>query len=260
MNQTAAIILAAGKGTRMNSPDSQNKVASDLAGHPMIWYTLQNLNQAGIRNIYVVVGYAKSSVHQALGDSAIYIEQPEQLGTGHAVNIALPHIPSTSNPILSLYGDDSAFYPPELITKLIVEHKQHQAAISLLTINVTDPTGLGRIIRQHDQVIDIVEEKNATPKERQIKEINTGLYCFDAHFLRTHVDQIQRNPLSQEFYLTDLIPIAYKTQQPIYALKWPDNQVWFGVNTPPQLTEARKRMQVKSSTSPASTLQEPPLS
>lgn len=244
LKQTTAIILAAGKGTRINATKDKNKVTYALGGKPMVSYSVSNLKKSGIQKIYVVVGYAKESVKDIFKDTVSYVEQDKRKGTGHAVKSALKHVSADFNTILVMYGDDSAFYPPKLFKQLVFSHHQKGALVSVLTVEVENPFGLGRIIRQNDKVIGIVEEKNANPEQKEICEINTGLYCFNAAYLRSAINDIQKNPVSGEYYLTDIIEIAHNQDKSINALKWPDSRVWCGVNTPEQLKVAIRRMKI----------------
>lgn len=242
----AAVVLAAGKGSRMKAPPSKNKVVFTLAKRPMISYTVETLRQVGFSKIIVVVGYACESVRQALGDSVTYAVQDNPEGTGHAVKVALPYLPTQCHTLISVYGDDSAFYSPQLIKTLIQEHLASEAAVSLVTLNKTDPTGLGRIIRnQVGDIIAIVEEKDATSEQKKIVEINTGLYCFNKAFIEKALPELKRNPVSGEFYLTDVISYAVKHRYKIHPLTWPSDEIWFGVNTPEQLVEAEMKMKLK---------------
>ncbi|MFC1653927.1 sugar phosphate nucleotidyltransferase [Patescibacteria group bacterium] len=241
----SAIVLAAGKGTRMNS-ENKNKVILELLDKPMICYTIENLKKSGINDIITVVSYAKESVKKALGNEVTYVDQKVPLGTGHAVKAGLKKISNQSSHIISMYGDDSAFYPPKLIEMLIDHHDKSKAAITLLTIKKDDPTGLGRIIRNSDKVTAIVEEKVATKDQKKIKEINTGLYCFNKKFLEENISSISKNKISGEYYLTDIVEIAKNQNEKVEALYWEDDSVWFGVNTPQQLRKAQKLMRQKT--------------
>jgi bifunctional UDP-N-acetylglucosamine pyrophosphorylase / glucosamine-1-phosphate N-acetyltransferase len=237
-----AIILAAGKGTRLKSISNQNKVVRNLVGKPMITYAVANLKKAGVEDIIVVVGFAAESVKQALGNQVTYATQHEALGTADALKTGLK-IGVKSRSVISLYGDDSAFYPPKLYQHLQQVHRDTAAAITVLTITKDDPTGLGRIIRNSKgDVVKIVEEKNATAGERAVKEINTGLYCFDTSFIVEAVDKVTQNPVSGEFYLTDVVGIAVREGEKVAAVKYEDDSVWFGVNTPSELQAARHKM------------------
>lgn len=239
----AAIILAAGKGTRLQAPPDQNKVVFPINGRPMIDYSVTTLEKHVINPIVVVVGHAAQSVKSVLGDRVAYVTQEKLNGTASAVQCALPLIPDTCESVLVMYGDDSAFYTPQLLNHLCDVHTAHQNAVTLITITKSDPTGLGRIIRnQNGDMIAIVEEKVATPKQKEINEINTGLYCFNVSFLKSALHQVKENPISHEYYLTDVVSIAKDTNQPVEALLWPDGSIWHGVNTKDQLKAAETRM------------------
>lgn len=237
-----AIILAAGKGTRINAPYGKNKVTYSIAQKPIIAHTVTHLHQAGITNIIVVVGHAAASVKKALGDSVSYAHQAKRLGTGHAVKTAFKQVLPGTKSLLVMYGDDSAFYPPKIFKTVVSKHQLQNADISVVTIKVDNPHGLGRIIRNQAGYIQaIIEEKVATLKQKQINEINTGLFCFNASFLQKNLKKIQKNPISHEYYLTDLVQIAVNQNIPVYAHIWPDNTIWHGVNTRLELQAAQKK-------------------
>jgi bifunctional UDP-N-acetylglucosamine pyrophosphorylase / glucosamine-1-phosphate N-acetyltransferase len=244
---TTAIVLAAGRGSRMKSADAKNKVVLHLGEQPMIRYTINTLKQCGIGNIIVVVGFAKESVMAELGTEVEYAHQDIPQGTGHAVKVALPQIPRDTADVIVMYGDDSAFYTKELITHLVNTHHLHQNHLTLVSINKPEPFGLGRIIRDDmNRLIGIVEEKNATPAQKQITEINTGLYCFNADFLKQAISKIDQNPVTQEYYLTDSIAFACNHNYKAEALLWENQDIWYGVNTPEQLKAAEERMKQKN--------------
>lgn len=243
----SAVVLAAGKGTRMNAPHDKNKVVFNIGNKPIISHTLDMLKICGFQSIIVVIGHAADSVKQTLGNQVTYAVQDNPQGTGHAVMVALPYLPPTCDTIVCMYGDDSAFYPPLLIQSLIHEHQAHRAVVTVVTLDKANPTGLGRIVRDDatHQIRAIVEEKNATDTQKSITEINTGLYCFEKTFLNQAIRSIEKNPISNEYYLTDVIGNAVKSNQPVHILKWPTDDIWFGVNTPEQLSEAEARMIAK---------------
>lgn len=242
---TAAVILAAGRGSRMKAK-SKNKVAFKLNGQPMIAHTVDHLTAAGINHIVAVVGFQADSVRQALGPRVIYAVQTEQLGTGHAIMSALPSLPAGVDTVLTVYGDDSAFYPPELFAEMVTKKASFGCDLLFLTIHKDDPTGLGRIVRdQTGKIVRIVEEKNASDTEKQIKEINTGFYCFDRQFLVDYIDQIQKNPLSGEYYLTDMVEIALKNHKQVEAFFVADDSIWHGVNNRSDFAKAQKKISTK---------------
>lgn len=237
MLNLTAIILAAGKGTRMQSTD-KNKVALEVNGEPMLKRTIGILHDAGIMSIVVVVGFAKESVTRLLDDSVVVAEQKEQLGTGHAVMSALPFVSRETNDILILYGDDSFLHSPQTFINLFETHKEHDAKISFITMQMENPTGFGRIIRDNDgEVVGIVEEKNATEEQKKIKEINIGCYIINKRYLEENIKDISKNPVTGEYYITDIIDIIAHNKGKIAAYTLGDNK-WRGVNTKEDLVEA----------------------
>ncbi len=234
-----AIILAAGKGKRMNSK-SVNKVALPLADKPMIVHTVGLLEKVGIKEIVVVVGFAKKSVMGVLGSKVIFAEQKKRLGTAHAVECALKKMPTNVDDVLVVNGDDSAFYSEKIITKLIKSHLLSNSALTFLTIEKANPFGLGRIIRSSkNELIAIVEEKNAAESQKTIKEVNPGCYIFKVNFLKKYLSKIKKNELTGEYYLTDLVDLGIKNNEKIETLKG-GSIAWRGVNTKDELQEAEK--------------------
>ncbi|MFZ2200184.1 MAG: NTP transferase domain-containing protein, partial [Microgenomates group bacterium] len=146
LSSTTAIILAAGRGSRMKAK-SKNKVAFKLKGQSMVAYTVDHLFEAGIKDIITVVGFQEGSVRSALGDKVTYVTQTEQLGTGDALRVALPLINPGVVSVLAVYGDDSAFYPSSLFKDMVEKKESEKCDILFLTIKKSDPTGLGRIVR-----------------------------------------------------------------------------------------------------------------
>jgi bifunctional UDP-N-acetylglucosamine pyrophosphorylase/glucosamine-1-phosphate N-acetyltransferase len=239
MNKTAAVILAAGRGTRMNSHET-NKVMSMVHDKPLLQYSINNLHKAHFSPIVVVVGFAKESIMNYFGSTVLYAEQMEAKGTAHALSCGLSILSSDVGQILSVYGDDSYLYSPELLVKLINTHEESKAEMTVLTVEMDDPTGLGRIVRDEKGYISgIVEEKNATNKERNIQEINTGCYVFKRAFLEEFLPKITENPVAHEYYLTDIIELAVRHNKKIEAVQV-EKIPWRGVNGPEELEEARK--------------------
>lgn len=242
MDTLTAIILAAGKGTRMQSTDT-NKVAMQVHGKPMLLRTIEILKSAQIKNIVVVVGFAKDSVTRILPPEIIVAEQDEQLGTGHAVSCALAKLPATTKEVLIIYGDDSFLYPPETFRGLYEIHKRENAKITFITMDSKNPTGFGRIMRDENKnIIGIVEEKNASDEQKRIKEINLGCYIIDKEYLEKNIKGIKKNEVTGEYYITDIIDIISSHHGKISAYKL-TNEKWKGVNTKEDLLEAEKIMQ-----------------
>lgn len=239
MKKIAAIILAAGKGKRMMS-EKVNKVVISLGNKQMILHVVDKLHELLIDPIIVVVGFAKESVMKILDGRVIFAEQSKRLGTAHAVTCALKKLPRNTQTILVLNGDDSAFYTKDIIRNLIKTHCQKNAALSFLTITVDNPIGLGRIIRgSNGKVTGVVEEKDATDKQRKIKEINPACYVFKVSFLRQNLRKVKKSPITKEYYLTSLIDIAIKNKEKLEAVAG-GRIFWRGINTTEELKEAER--------------------
>lgn len=242
----AAVILAAGKGKRMNMQES-NKVTAPLGNKPIINHIVSFMKNLPIEQVYVVVGHAKESVMNALKDESVnFVEQKEQLGTGDALLCAVNVLPSRITDIFVVYGDDAVFYNKKhlpIIEKLFAKHFSENPAITFLTIEQDNPTGLGRIVRdEHDNVVSIVEEKEATDEQKKITEINPGSFLFHVSFLKKYLPMMKRSPTTGEYYLTSLIDIALHHGEKVRTVKG-GKLAWRGVNTPEELQEANKLFQ-----------------
>ncbi len=243
INALQAIILAAGKGTRLNCKDIP-KVMLSIAGIPMIDFSLDNIKKAGFKKPVVVVGFQAEKVKKYLKNGVIYAYQPKRLGTAHATLAAESKIPRNIKDVLVVMGDDSAFYDPQTIIDLIELHRQKSPSITMLTVHKKDPKGLGRVIRDETgHVTGIIEEKLATPAERKIKEVNAACYVFKTSFLWPALKKVKRNPTG-EYFLPDLIQIANQEGRRVIAHKISSSQ-WKGINTPEQLLAAHKAMVAK---------------
>ena len=239
MKNIVAIVLAAGEGTRIKARN-RNKVTFLLAGKPMIWYSVQTIKNVGIKKIVVVVKFKPESVKKALGNTVEYVLQGEKKGTAAALEDGIKNIKAPIDKVLVIYGDDSAFYTPELLKFIVGEHQKHLAKATILSIKVDDPTGLGRIVRSSNgEIKEIVEEKVATEEEKKIREINTGCYFFDMDFLKKRLAEIKINPTSQEYYLTDIVDVALRNKEKVHVCLYSDAAVWFGVNNRSQWAKAR---------------------
>ncbi len=238
-NKLGAIVLAAGKGKRMNSRDV-NKVVLPLANKPMIVHSIALLENVGISQIVVVVGFAKKSVMEVLGTKVMFAEQHKRLGTGHAVVQGLRKMPNEVENILVINGDDSAFYTEEVIKNLAEKHLISNASLTFLTIDKQNPFGLGRVIRdENENVKAIVEEKDATDMQRKVTEVNPGCYIFKSSFLRKYLPRVKKSPVTGEYYLTSLIDIGIKNNEKTETLK-AGPLPWRGVNTKDELLEAER--------------------
>lgn len=236
-----AIVLAAGKGTRMESK-SVNKVTLPLGGKPMIIHTAELLREVDATPIIIVIGFAKHSVKSLFSKDIIFAEQRRRLGTAHAVLAGLRELPLDVEDVLILQGDDSALYRKDIIEKLLITHEKTNAAFTFLTIEVDNPTGLGRIMRDKSgKLIRIVEEKDATEEQKRINEINPACYIANSKFLRKYLPKVEKSPVTGEYYLTSLIDIGIKNDEKIETFQ-AGNIAWRGVNTKDELLQAEELM------------------
>ncbi len=211
--KTRIIILAGGKGTRMKS--DLPKVLVKLKGKPMIKHLLESVRQSGIDNRpVIVVGYEKEKVMKELGPNYEYVAQEEQLGTGHAVSLAKDFLKDKTEYVIVLYGDHP-LVSPKAIKNLAAKSKNSKAKIIFTTTKVKKFTGwqkaftgFGRIIRKNKKVSNIKEYRDATEKEKSIKEVNAGYYIFNASWLWKNLEKIKNNNIQKEYYLTDLVQIS----------------------------------------------------
>lgn len=240
MEHVAAVILAAGKGTRMKS--ATVKVLHPAAGRPMIAWPVEAARQAGASPVVLVVGHQANAVSGVFRgeDDISCVMQEEQLGTGHAVACAKDTLRGFPGTVLILCGD-TPLLKAETLRELISFHRENQAVLTVLTARMDDPHGYGRVVRDGaGRVTAIVEQKDASPEQRAITEINSGIYCMEAGFLFGNIDSIGSNNAQNEFYLTDLISIAASRGLPCLARCIGDADEIMGVNDRAQLAEASR--------------------
>lgn len=238
MNNIGAIILAAGKGSRMKAKKT-NKVTYMLGNKPMIMHVVGLLEEMKLAPIVIVIGFAKESVRSLFEKNVLFAEQSKRLGTAHAALQALKVLPKETQHAFILNGDDSAFYTPEILNKLLDDHVENKNAITFLTLEVDNPFGLGRVVRENGKVTAIVEEKDATEDQRKITEINPACYLFDVEFLRNYLDKVPKSKVTGEYYLMSLIEIALKNEYGVQGIRG-GNIPWRGVNTGEELKEAEE--------------------
>ena len=245
--KSVAIILAAGEGSRMGKVNV-NKTALPFAGRPIITYGVELFSRIAATVVVVVGAFAQSVKKSLRFHTVLYARQKRRLGTGHAVKVALPYLPSSTDQVFVGYGDHLMFYKVTTIRRLGKLRRQRRAAVALITTCHSEPKKLawGRILRDNKgNFLGIVEQKDASRKERKIKELNAGLYCFDHQFLRENIKRIERSPVSGEYYLTDLIKIAVGKNLPVVALAVPFSQVGLGINKQEEY-ELSQKMFLKS--------------
>ncbi len=238
-NNATAVILAAGQGTRMKS--SRPKVLHEILGRPMIAYLLDTLREAGVDDIVVVVGHQAEAVQKALKDYGVrFVVQEPQLGTGHAVQVAMGAVPASTGTVMVLCGD-APLISGESIGALGQMHGKTGAAVTMQTIELPDGAHYGRVVRDASgRVAAVVQAKDAAdrPDILAIREINTGAYCFEAAFLAEGLGKIPKSPVTGEIYLTDLIHIAREEGRGVEALIDPDSEALLGINSRAELAGA----------------------
>lgn len=241
-NKFCALILAAGKGTRMKSDLA--KVLHVLEGKPLLHYCLQSAYRAGAEMIVVIVGHQADLVRQEFSQSGcIFVDQKPQLGTGHAVLQAKDVLSGYSGKTVILCGD-VPLLKESTIKSLIENHIATGAAITVLTTTPPDATGYGRIVRDAaDNVAKIVEQRDATAAEKQIGEINTGIYCADTELLFDVLGKVKNNNDQNEYYLTDIVEIACHEGKVVKPHIAPDYVEVMGINTPDELSRAGSYLQ-----------------
>lgn len=233
-----AVVLAAGKGTRMKS--RLVKVLHPLCGRPMVQHVVNNLRLAGIERIIVVVGFQADKVREELGDSVEYAVQEEQLGTGHAVMQTRHLLENHTGPILITYGD-APLYRSETFAGLIKAHAAAGAGATLLSVILSNPTGYGRIIRdEKGRFLAVVEERDATRQQAAIREVNSGTYVFESSLLFAALDNLRPENAQQEYYLTDVPALMRQAGEKIHIFSDADPVETLGINNRLQLARAEK--------------------
>lgn len=236
----ATVILAAGKGTRMKS--KRPKVLHNVCGSTMLSYVIDAAAGAGVRKIIVVVGYGADMVAREVGVRAQVAYQAEQLGTAHALMQAGPFLSDFKGRLLVLCGDTPLIQSGTLL-ELIRNHRSAGSAATVLTAILEDPAGYGRVVRDNQGgVVKIVEQKDASSEEKGIREVNTGIYCFEAEGLFEDLSTLSPNNAQGEYYLTDIIEMNVRRGRRVGAVTIQNPLEIKGINDRVQLSEAERYM------------------
>jgi len=233
----AVVILAAGEGKRMHS--ARSKLLHEIAGHSLLSYAVAAATSIQPEHIVVVVGHQREQVESHLAEIAPHVMtavQEQQLGTGHAVQVALEQLADVTGDVVVTYGD-VPLLAAETLAALVVDHRDRSAAVTVLTAQVPDPSGYGRILRNSDGLVEaIVEHRDADEAQRAITEINSGIYVFDADVLRAALAELTPTNAQGELYLTDVLTFARRSGQTVSA--WTTEDLWQteGVNDRAQLS------------------------
>jgi len=242
MTQIHGIILAAGKGTRMNS--SKPKVLQMLSNKTLLEHVLEQAQKL-CSKVHVVYGFGGDQVRQHINDASInWVEQVQQLGTGHAVQQAMPYIDDNSISLV-LYGD-VPLIENSTLNNLITQAQQ--SGVALLSVVLNNPTGYGRIIRQNNQIQAIVEQKDANKEQLVICEVNTGIMAINSKLLKTYLNGLDSNNAQGELYLTDIIEMAVNDEKIVASVITNNEFEVAGVNDKVQLAELERTLQQNQAT------------
>lgn len=238
------IILAAGNSTRMKSDTP--KVLHTLLERPMLEYVIDALRKSGPERILVVVGFGGEMVINTFNDSQVeFVTQRERLGTAHAVLQTAPYLDGFMGDCIILCGD-TPLISASTLRMVRNAHIKEQAQLTILTAHLDDPTGYGRILRDHNKrVVGIVEEKDATEAQRGITEINTGVYCFKCSSLFELLKRVEKNNIQAEYYLTDCVSLAAQANLRIADCVLDDSEQIIGVNSRAELARATDLLRMR---------------
>lgn len=243
INDVSVVILAAGLGTRMKS--DRAKVLHELNGRPMILYVVDVARRIAGDNVVVVVGHQAETVKAIVSaeEAVHYALQAEQLGTGHAVMCAIDSIPASCEQVIILCGD-VPMLTFDTLRQFAGEHIGDRRAVSVLAVELENPTGYGRILRDGGGgVVGIVEEADADHEQKHIRLINTGIYCVNKGFLQSALADLKTDNAQGEFYLTDIIRIAYQKARRVGVTVGKNPVEFLGINSQEDLWAAEKAME-----------------
>jgi len=233
-----AVILAAGAGTRMKSEKA--KVSHELCGKPMINWVIDAVKEAGVTDIIVVTGYQEEQVRSCISENVIFASQKEQLGTGHALMQAVPLLNGKKGSCLVLCGD-IPLITAKTLRHLAEEHTSNGRAMTVLTAVIENPHGYGRIIRDSKgNACRIVEQRDADAEQQKIKEINSGIYCYDIQWLIKSLKMLNNNNDQKEYYLTDTMSIICENGGDAGVITLGNHEEMLGINDREQLAAAER--------------------
>ena len=240
-NKLHAIVLAAGKGTRMKS--AMAKVLHQVLFVPMVYHVMDSLAELGVNSL-VVTGHQADKVEAALAPyNTAFVRQEQQLGTGHAVLTTEARLAGKTGTVIILCGD-TPLIRPQTLREMLAVHAAGAKAVTVMTTFLDNPTNYGRIVSTAaGEVVKIVEEKDASPEQRRIKEVNAGIYCVDLEKLFPALKEVRSNNAQGELYLTDVVEIIRRSDSKVGKFVCQDSRETIGVNSRIELAEANKIMQ-----------------
>jgi len=242
MKNVRAVVLAAGEGTRMRSTLSKLLHLHPISSQALVRFAVSACVESGIGKTIVVVGYQAEEVKSTLGEGFEYVYQEKRLGTGDALKRAISLLRDFKGELVVVPGD-APFITSSMLIKLVEHHRETKPAATVLTALLSEPGHYGRIVRNgyidgYRQIKKIVESKDASYQELEIKEVNSGIYCFDNQRLIPLLPRLSRSNKGGEYYLTDVVELLNKRKLRIEAMKVDDPQIILGVNTPEELKRA----------------------
>ncbi len=238
-----AVVLAAGKGTRLRS--TLPKVLYPLCGRPMLEHILIQLRALNLTQILVVVGDQAEIVKERFSGWPVeWVFQQQQLGTGHAVLMSEPWLREETGSVLVLYGDGPLITAARL-SELLQAREKSGAVLALITSRLENPTGYGRVIRSPGKPLRIVEEKDASPEQKEIREANAGYYCFDLPLLFATLHQLSDDNTQREYLLTDTVGVLSREGATVVTIEAPVEEI-LGVNNRSEMARAEKILQRRS--------------
>ena len=245
MSKVKAIVLAAGKGTRMQSETCRlPKVLRQACGKPLLYHVLRQLDFLKPEDIVLVVGYLHEEVEAAFPGYAAALQEP-QLGTGHAVQCAEAYLKAFDGTVLVCYGD-MPLVRREVYEELLRRHAASGAQCTLLSGTCEEPLPYGRVLTDgDDNFIAVVEDRDCTPEQRAIRDLNVGIYAFDCHALLDGLSRLQNHNVQKEYYLTDVPALIQASGGRVRVYKAALNEQIIGVNTPEQLAETERYLRLR---------------
>lgn len=238
-NNVCAVILAAGKGTRMKS--ELPKILHTIDGKPLILFPITTLNSLHINQLITVVKHKAELVLPHVRPYADIAYQGDEYGTAKAVEAAIGHFKSSIDTIMVVNGDDSMFYEAKTFRAVLRKHKKEKNTITFITLKKENPTGYGRVIYDASgNFRTIVEEKDASESEKKITEVNDGVYVFDRQFLEKYIRQVVPSIRTGEYYLTDLINIALDKNKRIGTYLLKNSSEFYGISTQQDVAKANQ--------------------
>lgn len=242
-SKIAVIILAAGVGKRMHS--NIPKVLHTIGGKAIIIKSLSAVEPLQPTQTIIVASPTNiNQIKKEAGDKYTYVIQKQPLGTADAAAAALEKISKKISNVAIMYGDDTAFYKPQTLSSVVIQHQKTKAVITFITLDRENPSGLGRIIRQNGKLSAVVEEKDANAEQRKITEVNDGFYIFEKQWLMSNLPNVKPSKATGEYYLTDLIGLALAQKLKVETYRLEDSTQWHGINTQEELKRANLKAEI----------------